>query len=77
MRNGDDITIIIRNKNEERWIGFAIQSALDFFVRPEIIVIDDKVKQVKNGVLADIASTAFSIMGITKPEIMKGKSLIE
>ena len=41
MSNGDDVTIIIRNKNEERWIGFAIQSVLDYFVRPEIIVIDD------------------------------------
>ncbi len=41
-----------------------------------IIVLDDKVKQVNNGVLADIASTAFSIMGISKPEIMKGKSLV-
>ena len=25
----DNISIIIRNKNEERWIGHAIQSSLD------------------------------------------------
>ena len=41
-----------------------------------IIVIDDEVKEVKNGVLADVASTAFKIMGISKPEIMTGKSLV-
>jgi rhamnosyltransferase len=40
--NSDNLTVIIRNKNEERWIGFAIQSVLDFFKRPEIIVVDNK-----------------------------------
>ena len=37
----DNISIIIRNKNEEEFIGFAIQSCLDFFDKPEIIVIDN------------------------------------
>ena len=41
-----------------------------------IIVIGDKVKQVKNGVLADVAPTAFRIMGIEIPKLMKGNSLI-
>jgi len=36
------ISIIIRNKNEERWIGHAIQSCLDFFNDPEIIIIDNE-----------------------------------
>ena len=35
----DNISIIIRNKNEAEFIGFAIQSCLDFFDRPQIIVI--------------------------------------
>ena len=38
----DKISIIIRNKNEERWIGHAIQSCLDFFNDPEIIIIDNE-----------------------------------
>ena len=29
------ISIIIRNKNESEYIGFAIQSCLDFFDKPE------------------------------------------
>ena len=37
----DNISIIIRNKNEEEFIVFAIQSCLDFFDKPEIIIIDN------------------------------------
>ncbi len=38
----DDISIIIRVKNEERWIGHSIQSCLDFFEDPEIIIVDNE-----------------------------------
>ena len=37
----DKISIIIRNKNEERYIGYAIQSVLHVFKDPEIIVVDN------------------------------------
>jgi len=37
----DKISIIIRNRNESEYIGFAIQSCLDFFDKPEIIIIDN------------------------------------
>ena len=37
----DNISVVIRNRNEERFIGHAIQSVLDSFVSPEIIVIDN------------------------------------
>lgn len=37
----DKLSVIIRAKNEERWIGHAIQSVLDFFPGCEIIIIDD------------------------------------
>ena len=33
----DNISVIIRNKNEEDFIGFAIQSAIDTFNNPEIL----------------------------------------
>ena len=36
-----EISVIIRNKNEERWIGYAIQSVIDFIPNSEIIVIDN------------------------------------
>ena len=37
----DNISVIIRNRNEERYIGYAIQSVLDTFKESEIIVIDN------------------------------------
>ena len=37
----DNISVIIRNRNEERYIGYAIQSVLDTFKKPEIIVVDN------------------------------------
>ena len=36
------ISVIIRNKNEERYIGYAIQSVIDNFNSPEIIIVDNK-----------------------------------
>ena len=37
----DKISVIIRNRNESEYIGFAIQSCLDNFKKPEIIVVDN------------------------------------
>lgn len=37
----DNISIIIRNRDEAQYIGFAIQSCLDFFNKPEIIIMDN------------------------------------
>lgn len=36
-----NISVIIRNRNEERYIGYSIQSVLDNFDKPEIIVVDN------------------------------------
>ena len=37
----DNVSVIIRNKNEENWIGHSIQSCLEFLNLPEIIVVDN------------------------------------
>lgn len=37
----DNISIIIRNKNEAEHIGLAIQSVIDNFNKPEIIIMDN------------------------------------
>ena len=39
-KNGD-ITVIIRTKNEERWIGHTLQSVIDELNKPEIIIVDN------------------------------------
>lgn len=35
------ISVIIRTRNEERWIGHAIQSMIDLLQKPEIIIVDN------------------------------------
>ncbi len=40
MKN-NKITVLLRCKNEERWIGHCIQSLLDHLDQPEIIVLDN------------------------------------
>jgi len=36
----EKISVIIRTKNEERYVGYAIQSILDNIIKPEIIILD-------------------------------------
>ncbi len=36
-----DFSVVIRARNEERWIGYAIQSALDHLAKPEIVIVDN------------------------------------
>ncbi len=38
----EGISVIIRCKDEERWIGYAVQSVIDFIPKNEIIVINNK-----------------------------------
>ena len=42
--SSSSVSVIIRVKNEESFIGFAIQSCLDFLDHPEIIVVDNNSK---------------------------------
>jgi 2,3-bisphosphoglycerate-independent phosphoglycerate mutase len=42
-----------------------------------IILIDDELKQIKDGVLADLAPTILKLIGIAQPEIMTRHSLID
>jgi glycosyltransferase involved in cell wall biosynthesis len=37
----DNVSVIIRCRNEERWIGHSIQSALDFYPDSEIVIVDN------------------------------------
>ena len=53
----DNLSVLIRCRNEERWIGHSIQSVIDTFENPEIVVVDngstdnskDVVKMFKKG----------------------------
>ena len=42
-----------------------------------IVVVSDRVKSVKNGVLADVAPTVLKLMGVEQPAEMTGKILVD
>lgn len=42
-----------------------------------IVVVSDRVKAVKSGILADVAPTVLDLMGLVQPKEMSGKSLVE
>ncbi len=42
-----------------------------------IVVVSDRVKSVKSGILADVAPTVLAMMGVEKPAEMTGESLVE
>lgn len=37
----EKFSVIIRSRNEENWIGYCIQSIIDHFENPEIIIVDN------------------------------------
>ena len=41
-KKNTEISFLIRTRNEERWVGHAIQSILDRVYRPEILIVDNK-----------------------------------
>ena len=41
-----------------------------------IIMVDNQQILIKNGVLGDLAPTILELMGVEKPAVMTGKSLI-
>ena len=42
-----------------------------------IVVVSDRVKTVRDGILADVAPTVLDLMGLEKPEAMTGHSLVK
>jgi len=42
-----------------------------------IVVVSDRVKSVRDGVLADVAPTVLKLMGLEQPEEMTGRALVE
>ena len=42
-----------------------------------IVVVSDRVKSVRNGILADVAPTVLKLMGLKQPAEMTGEALVD
>jgi len=73
MTKKDDISIIIRNRNEEQWIGHAIQSCLDFFVDPEIIIVDNNSSDASMQIVSEFCFSDINLYNVD--EYTPGKAL--
>ncbi|MCK9626103.1 MAG: 2,3-bisphosphoglycerate-independent phosphoglycerate mutase [Bacteroidales bacterium] len=77
LKNGYTVLITADHGNADKAINADGTPNTAHSLNPvQFIVVDDDVKRVDDGILADIAPTILKLMGIPKPEIMTGKSLI-
>lgn len=77
-RNGYDVVIIADHGNADNAVNPDGSPNTAHSLNPvPIIVVSDRVKQVRNGVLADVAPTVLELMGMDKPEEMTGRSLVD
>ena len=76
--NGYTVLITADHGNCDEYINAAGKVSSAHSLNPvPFIVVDDDVKAVRNGILADIAPTILKLMGIAQPEQMTGKALID
>ena len=71
----DNLTVIIRNRNEEEYIGFAIQSVLDFYPTAEILIMDNESTDDSIEIVSLFNKANITIHTISKLEYSPGLSL--
>ncbi len=77
LENGYTTIIIADHGNSESMINPDGSPNTAHTTNPvPIIVVDDEIEYVQNGILGDIAPTILHIMGLEKPEIMDRNSLV-
>jgi len=75
--NGYEVVIIADHGNADNAVNADGSPNTAHSLNPvPIIVVSDKVKKVENGILADIAPTMLSLMGLAIPKDMTGKVLV-
>ncbi|MCD7969211.1 MAG: 2,3-bisphosphoglycerate-independent phosphoglycerate mutase [Alistipes sp.] len=76
--NGYEVVIIADHGNADNAVNPDGSPNTAHSLNPvPIIVVSDRVKSVKDGVLADVAPTVLNLMGLDQPAEMTGKSLVE
>lgn len=76
--NGYEVVIIADHGNADNAINPDGSPNTAHSLNPvPIIVVSDRVKKVNSGVLADVAPTVLTLMGLKQPKEMTGKVLVE
>lgn len=77
-RNGYEVVVIADHGNADNAVNPDGSPNTAHSLNPvPIIVVSDRVASVHNGVLADVAPTVLSLIGLEQPQDMTGKSLVE
>tara|TARA_S200002703_G_scaffold92235_1_gene79715 strand:- start:213 stop:863 length:651 start_codon:yes stop_codon:yes gene_type:complete len=71
----DNISVIVRSRNEEQHIGFCLQSITDFIGKPEIILVDNESKDDTIRIVNSFEYHDVKKLNITNNDYTPGKSL--
>ena len=78
VENGYDVVIIADHGNADNVLNPDGSPNTAHSLNPvPIIVVSDRVKSVKDGILADVAPTVLKLMGLDAPAEMTGEVLVE
>ena len=78
LRNGYEVVQIADHGNADNAVNADGTPNTAHSLNPvPIVVVSDRVKTVRDGILADVAPTVLDLMGLEKPEAMTGHSLVE
>jgi 2,3-bisphosphoglycerate-independent phosphoglycerate mutase len=78
VKNGYDVVIIADHGNADNVLNPDGSPNTAHSLNPvPIIVVSDRVKSVKDGILADVAPTVLKLMGLNAPAEMTGEVLVE
>jgi 2,3-bisphosphoglycerate-independent phosphoglycerate mutase len=76
--NGYEVVVIADHGNADNAINEDGTPNTAHSLNPvPIVVVSDRVAKVENGILADVAPTVLSLMGVPQPAEMEGHSLVE
>ena len=76
--NGYEVVMIADHGNADNAINADGSPNTAHSLNPvPIVVVSDRVKEVHNGILADVAPTVLKLMGLEQPAEMTGKALVE
>ena len=77
-RNGYEVVVIADHGNADHAVNADGTPNTAHSLNPvPIVVVSDRVKAVEDGILADVAPTVLSLMGVPQPAEMTGHSLVE